>query len=69
MANPFLFICIFVALSLFYYVNSRIKNRKHDQRERLQEARKQWLESLLASKKEDDTAVDSGTPDVHEVNQ
>ena len=50
MRIPWFYISIFVALALFYYVNQRTRNRRDDQRERLKQARQDYLDSLLKEK-------------------
>jgi len=49
---PWFYIAIFVALCLFYYVNQKTKIRRDARRDRLREAREEYLNSLLRGKKE-----------------
>ena len=49
---PWGLILIFISLSLFYYYNQKRKNKKEDRRDKLNESRQDFLNSLLESKKQ-----------------
>lgn len=49
MQLPWGLAAIFISLFLFYYFSQKNKIRKKEQRERLREARKEFLNSLIKS--------------------
>lgn len=44
---PYLFIAIFVSLSLFYYFNQKNRIRREERRERLKEKHQEYLSALM----------------------
>jgi len=48
--SPYLFIAIFISLSLFYYFNQKIRIRKEERRERLKEKHQEYLNVLMGER-------------------
>ena len=49
---PYLFIALFVSLSLFYYFNQKNRIRREERRERLKEKHQEYLNALMDGMKD-----------------
>ena len=51
----YIYFSVFIALSIFYYFNQKLKIRREQYRERLKERREEYLDKLLHRNENDDT--------------
>lgn len=58
MKIPWLYIAIFLSLSIFYYFNQKIEIRREEKRDRLREAREDYLNSFLRKRQEKNDSGD-----------